>query len=91
MEQRTGLPVILPKPYHSRMSTLELIVSELKTLPPPKLEEAAVLIHRLTESSHADRAEALRRTAGVWSGARGEAIEKTIEEGCERIGLVVGL
>jgi hypothetical protein len=67
------------------MSTLELIVSELKTLPSPKLEEAAVLIHRLTEANHADRAEALRRTAGVWGGAHGEAIEKAIEEGCERI------
>jgi hypothetical protein len=67
------------------MSTLELIVSELKTLPPPKLEEAAALIHRLMESNHADRAEALRRTAGIWSGGRGEAIEKIIEEGCEKI------
>jgi hypothetical protein len=67
------------------VSTLELIVSELKTLPPPKLEEAAALIHRLTESSHAERAEALRRTSGVWSGERGEAIEKAIEEGCERV------
>jgi hypothetical protein len=26
------------------MSTLEMIVEELKTLPPPKLEEAAALI-----------------------------------------------
>ncbi|HVU37780.1 MAG TPA: hypothetical protein VHC95_05555 [Opitutales bacterium] len=67
------------------MSTLELIVSELKTLPPPKLEEAAALIHRLTESSHAERVEALRRTAGVWSDTRGAAIEKTIIDGCERI------
>jgi len=67
------------------VSTLELIVSELKTLPPPKLEEAAALIHGLKESSRAERAEALRRAAGVWGGPRGEAIEKAIEEGCERI------
>jgi hypothetical protein len=67
------------------MSTLELIVSELKTLPPPKLEEAAVFIHGLKESSRGERADALKRTAGVWSGPRGEAIEKAIEEGCERI------
>jgi hypothetical protein len=67
------------------MSTLELIVSELKTLPPPKLEEAAVFVHRLTEANHSDRAGALRRTAGVWSGASGAAMEKAIEEGCERI------
>ena len=63
------------------MSTLEVIVSELKMLPPPKLEEAAELIHRLRESSRAERAEALRRTAGVWSDPHGAAIEKTIEEG----------
>jgi hypothetical protein len=49
------------------------------------LEEAAALIHRLMESNHADRAEALRRTAGIWSGGRGEATEKIIEEGCEKI------
>jgi len=67
------------------MSTLELIVSELKTLPPPKLEEAAVFVHRLAEASHPDRAEVLRRTAGVWSGATGAAMEKAIEEGCERV------
>jgi len=67
------------------MSTLELIVSDLKTLPPPKLEEAAALIHNLKESSHAERTDALRRTAGVWSGPRGAAIEKAIEEGCEKI------
>jgi hypothetical protein len=66
------------------MSTLELIVSELKTLPPPKLEEAAALIHRLKESSRAERADALRRTAGMWSGPRGAAIEKAIAEGCEQ-------
>jgi len=67
------------------VSTLELIVSDLKTLPPPKLEEAAALIHRLKASSHAEQVDALRRTAGVWKGPRGAAMEKAIAEGCERI------
>jgi hypothetical protein len=67
------------------MSTLELIVEELKTLTPPKLEEAAGYIHRLKEATHAERLAALERSAGLWSGPEGEAIEKAIEEGCERI------
>jgi len=67
------------------MSTLELIVSELKTLSPPKLAEAAALIHRLKEFGGSDGAEALRRTAGVWAGSRGELIERAIEEGCEKV------
>ena len=67
------------------MSTLETIVEELKALPPPKLADAAGYIHRLREATQAERLAALERTAGVWSGPEGEAIEKAIEEGCERI------
>jgi hypothetical protein len=67
------------------MSTLEIIVAELRGLPLPKLEEAASYIHRLRESTQIERLAALERTAGVWSGPEGEAIEKAIEEGCERI------
>jgi hypothetical protein len=67
------------------MSTLEAIVEDLRTLSPPKLEEAAALIHGLRETTKAERLAALERTAGVWSGPEGEAIEKAIEDGCERI------
>ena len=67
------------------MSTLETIVAELRTLPAPKLEEAASFIHRLREATQAERLAALERTAGVWSGPEGVAIEKAIEEGCARI------
>ena len=67
------------------MSTLEMIVEELKTLPPPKLEEAAALIHGLRKVSRAEQLAILRETSGVWSGPEGEAIEKAIEEHCERI------
>ena len=67
------------------MSTLEIIVEDLKKLPPPKLAEAAGFIHRLREASHAERLAALERSAGLWSGPEGEAIEKAIEEGCGKI------
>ncbi len=67
------------------MSTLETIVEELRTLPAPKLEEAAGYIHRLKEATHAERLAALERSAGLWSGPEGAVIEKAIEEGCGRI------
>lgn len=67
------------------MSTLEAIVEELRKLPAPKLEEAAVLIHRLKETGRVEHLAILRETAGVWSGPEGEAIEKAIAEGCEKI------
>jgi hypothetical protein len=67
------------------VSTLETIVEELKALPPPKLEEAADYIHHLRETTRDERLAALERTAGVWSGPDGEAIERAIEEGCGKI------
>jgi hypothetical protein len=67
------------------MSTLETIVAELRTLPAPKLEEAATFIHRLREATQAERLAALERTAGVWRGPEGAAIEKAIEDGCAKI------
>jgi len=66
------------------MSTLEAIVEELRTLPAPKLEEAAALIHRLKEAGRVEHLAILRETAGAWSGPEGEAIEKAIDEGCEK-------
>jgi hypothetical protein len=67
------------------MSTLEMIYEELKTLPPPKLAEAATLIHRLRDDARAERLATLERTAGAWRGERGAAIEKAIVEACEKI------
>jgi hypothetical protein len=67
------------------MSTLEMIVEELKTLPPPKLEEAAALIHGLREVSRAERLAALERSAGMLSDEEGASLERVIEEGCEKI------
>lgn len=67
------------------MSTLEAIVADLRALPPPKLEEAAALIHGLRETTRAERLAALERSAGILTDAEGAELERVIEEGCERI------
>jgi len=67
------------------MSTLEMIVEELRTLPPPKLEEAAALIHGLRERTRAERLAALEKSAGILTDEEGAELERVIEEGCERI------
>ena len=67
------------------MSTLEIIVEDLKSLPTPKLEEAAAYIHRLRETSRADRLAILRETSGIINPEDADAIEKTINENCEKI------
>jgi hypothetical protein len=67
------------------MSTLETIVEDLKTLPPPTLAEAATLIHRLKETSLAERRAAVRRSATILSEADGAELERNVEEHCERI------
>ena len=62
-----------------------MIVAELKTLPPPKLEEAAALIHGLRENTRTERRAALRRSASILSEAEGAELERIIKENCERI------
>jgi hypothetical protein len=67
------------------MSILETIVEDLRALPPPKLEEAATLIHRLRENARAERLTALERSAGILTDEEGAELERVIEEGCEKI------
>jgi hypothetical protein len=67
------------------MSTLESIVEDLRTLPPPKLAEAATLIHRLRETSLAERREALRRGAALLSPEDGAELARIIDENCARV------
>ena len=67
------------------MSTLEIIFEDLKSLPPPKLEEAALLIHGLRENARAERLAALERSAGILSAEEGALLEKLITAGCGRI------
>ena len=67
------------------MSTLEIIVEDLKALPTPKLEEAADYIHRLREASRAERLAAIERSAGILTEAEGAELERIITEGCEKV------
>ena len=67
------------------MSTLEMILAELKTLPAPKLAEAAALIHGLRENVRTERRAALRHCASILSAADGAELERIIEENCERV------
>jgi hypothetical protein len=67
------------------VSTLEIIIEDLKALPTPKLAEAAAYIHRLRETSRADRSAVLRATSGSWSSEDADLIEKAIQEDCEKI------
>ena len=67
------------------MSTLEIIVEELKTLSPKKLEEAAALIHGLREKSRAERLAALERSASILSEADGLELERIIGEHPSRL------
>jgi len=60
-------------------------VEDLRTLPPPKLAEAATLIHGLKETSRAERLAALERSAGILTDEEGAELERAIEEGCEKI------
>ncbi len=67
------------------MSTLDAILEDLRALPPPKLEEAATLIHRLRETARAERRAALERSAAILTDEEGAELERVIEEGCEKI------
>ena len=57
------------------MSELELIVEELKTLPPERLHDAAGYIHGLSEKGRA----ALDRAYGCLTGDEARELEEAIE------------
>jgi hypothetical protein len=67
------------------VSPLENIVEDLKTLPPGRLEVAADFVHRLSRIGEEERQAILAQTFGSLSAEDAEAMEKAIEEGCERI------
>jgi len=66
-------------------SPLDPIIEDLKTLPPEKLKAVAAFVTRLKETSEEVRQSALSRTAGCLSPEEADAVDKTIEEGCETI------
>ncbi|MBZ5725160.1 MAG: hypothetical protein LAP87_09205 [Acidobacteriia bacterium] len=67
------------------MSRLESIVEDLKSLPPDKLEMAADFIQRLKPISLEERETILAGIFGSLSHEDADAMQKAIEEGCERI------
>ncbi len=71
--------------YVEDVSQLEIIVKNLKALPPVKLEMAADFIHRLTVISEDQRRLVLARTSGSLSHETADIIEKEIAGGCEKI------
>lgn len=79
----------LEKPIKERygtgtMTALEKVIEDLKTLPPNRLEKAALYVHALTESEKKRRSELLEATAGCLPRELGESFEKAIED-CERV------
>lgn len=67
------------------MSQIEIVVEELKQLPPAKLQDVADLVHRLHESPRNERRRALAETAGCMTPAEADAFQQSIDEACERI------
>jgi hypothetical protein len=67
------------------VSTLEHILEDLKTLPAPKLEEAAEYIHRLRDASRAERLAAIERSAQILTEAEGAELDQIIKKGCEKV------
>jgi hypothetical protein len=67
------------------MSTLELIVEDLKALPTPRLAEVAAYVHRLRELNREDRFSAIERSAGILSDSESAELDRIIREGCEKI------
>jgi len=67
------------------VSPLENIVEDLKAVPPARLEVAADIVHRLKRISEEERQAILTRTAGALSPEEADELNRSIEEGCERI------
>ncbi len=67
------------------MSTLEIIVEDLKALPTPKLAEVAAYVHRLREVNREERFAAIERSAQILSESESAELDRIIQEGCEKI------
>ena len=67
------------------MSRIETIVDDLKVLPPAGVEQVAELIRQLKTKAVEDRRSALASTAGSLTAEEADALERAIDEDCERI------
>ena len=68
-----------------RMSKFELIVEDLKTLPPERLDRAADYIHRLRTITDAERQAIIDRTSGSLTPQEADELAQIIHVGCEQI------
>jgi hypothetical protein len=67
------------------VSTLEIIVEDLKALPTSKLAVAAAYVHRLREINREERLSAIERSAEILSEAESSELDRIIQDGCEKI------
>ena len=67
------------------MSTLEMVVEELKRLPRSKLEKVVVLIHQLAKDVDEQKRQAFAATFASMSADEADAFQRVIDEACERI------
>lgn len=67
------------------MSSLELAVATLRSLPEAFQGQAVEFIHKLHAATRQERQEALRKTAGCLTGEEADAMERTIEESFEHV------
>ena len=71
--------------YIQRVSRLEAILEDLKSLPADRLEMAADYIRQLKPIAKEETNAALDRTFGCLAPEEADRLEKIIGEGCEQI------
>ena len=67
------------------MTTLEMVIDELKSLPAEKLDRAAGYVHSLNRTRRTERLAALKASAGSLTAEEADELAKAIEDGCEGI------
>lgn len=67
------------------MSSLELAVATLRSLPEAFQGQAVEFIHKLHAATREERREALRKTAGCLTDEEADNMKRAIEESFERV------
>ena len=67
------------------MSSLELAVATLRSLPEAFQGQAVEFIHKLHAATRQERREALRKTAGCLTDAEADEMTRAIEESFEHV------
>jgi hypothetical protein len=67
------------------VNSFELALAKLKSLPPASQVQVVDYIHQLHEATRSERLEALWKTAGCLTPEEADALEKAIEDRCERV------